>query len=262
MNNLKKIIIAGTVIIILAIIGIIYIVLFKVPDASIDLDNTPTENSALDMSVKGYVYDFVSNAPQEGEFNQNTFDGKIVKRDVYTGIETVEIESIKKAYPALQESFNKTFFKLSKSSEFPYLYLTIAYSETDSGGSNIVRYDGNTKTFIDLKTSPYFNSFISTVSPYAPFIATTNNIANEKDYRSLYILDLDKDEARLLTKLPVSETFNPCELVGCFGDNSAVINWIDANTFEIEVYAAGQAITDSAGSTQAKLIEKRKFKIN
>ena len=108
MKHLKILLGVGAVIAVAAIVSIIYIVLFKVPNVSTDLDNTPTENSALDMSVKGYVYGFKSNANESVQFNENSFDGKIIKTDVYTGKETVEIESVKAAYPALQESFNKT----------------------------------------------------------------------------------------------------------------------------------------------------------
>ena len=73
MKDLKILLGVGAVIAVAAIVSIIYIVVFKVPNASTDLDNTPTENSALDMSVKGYVYDFKSNANESVQFNENSF---------------------------------------------------------------------------------------------------------------------------------------------------------------------------------------------
>jgi uncharacterized protein YxeA len=270
MKNSKNIIII-TLLVLLLLIGAIIFAGTRLQNTQISSNGpilTTNQNSeqqpeqiAAEQSAnqQKFKYEFVSDQKEGEAYDWKNQDGKIVQTNLQTGIQTVLIPSVRKAYPDPKLVEGVALYPIAESINKPYLYFARSYIE---GAEGIIRFDASTKKFTELKISDYYQSFMSQSAKTAPFIATTHNVGDATDERSLFLLDLDKDTRTLLLKLPQNQTFNPCKIEGCIGDQVAVIEWLDQTSFQITIYNPVGQTVDQDGNTRAKIIEKRKFKIN
>lgn len=272
MPNIKKFVIGGLVLIILLIA--LFISLFlkskvvseSFQNASIQYDSSDTnttadENSEPQISDGQYKYEFISKYMENGgDWSGENLDGKIVQTDLKTGHKTVLVDSVFKAYPNPERGDGQTYDIISHSNESPYLYLSNTYIE---GMEGIIRFDKSTKKFTELKIGDYFDAFLARASQYSPFAATTKNIKDAADERSLFLLDLDNGTAKLLFKLPTNLTFNICGIEGGMVGNCSEIEWLDKENFEIKIFDAKPGpVNPETGGPEAILKETRKFNIN
>lgn len=215
-------------------------------------------------SLPNFTYQYRPNYQpgQQYTYSDKTFDGKIVKINRQTKEETAAVASVKKAYPPVGASINLGFTVLSEVPKTNNIYFAMVPNETDGYPYDIIRYNGPKNTFTKLKISNQFDDpAVRAISKFGPFIITTDNPTQTSDDRSLFLLDLENDIAKFITKLPNNETFNFCYQQGCLGGVAGEITWLDANTIEASIYSYNDTETDEWGNPQNKFIQKRKFKV-
>ena len=272
MPNIKKFVIGGLVLIILLIA--LFISLFlkskvvndsfqnaQIQSNSLNTNTTADENSEPQISDGQYEYEFISKYKENGgDWYGENLDGKIVQTNLKTGQTTVLVESVLKAYPDPERGNGQTYSIISQSDKSPYLYLSNSYIE---GMAGIIRFDRFTKKFTKLIIGDYFDIFLARASGSSPFAASTNNIKDSTDERSLFLLDLDNGTAKLLVKLPTNLTFNICGIEGGMVGNCSEIEWLDKENFEIKIFDAKPGpVNPETGGPEAILKETRKFNIN
>ncbi len=221
-----------------------------------NMGDVSNDDSQRKIETLKFVSNYKDNAPLD-------FDGKIVSINAYSGTETVIVPSIKNAYPELKQAFNWTLQQVSQSEDKGYLYFTKVLMETDAPPADLIRFDGNTKKFTKLSVSSYFYGYgTASASKTSPWAASVVNPQSESDEQSLYLLDLDRDTAKLVIKLPAGQTFNFCHDGGCLGGKIGNIEWLSGTQYQVGIYSTIETEKDQYGSIQRKLIEKRKFNIN
>lgn len=270
MNHFKKIALAGIIIAIL-LIALFISLFFKSKSDSDVSDAERLQNSGVNLNGEvnpiptqttsnlEFTYEYVPDRKEGDPYELDNLDGKIFQTNTKTKARTIVVPSVMKAYPPLKGNGGQEFYQISASNDKPFLYFSISFIE---GAAGIIRYDGSTNKFTKLKINDYFNTFEARASKISPYAVSTENANSKSDERSLFLLDLDNDTVRLLTKLPQKETFNPCPIIGCLGDSATEVTWLDKENFQITVYDANQTIPTDGRNTEAKVIEKRKFNIN
>lgn len=214
------------------------------------------ENSTV-KNVEGFRYEYIPDAKSTDEYDMNNNDGRIVRIDTVSGQSIVLVSSVKALFPNLQPG--TSLYHLATSADNAAMYFTIAYGE---GAAGIYKFDLTNKKFSELKISKQYDSMGSSVSPTSAYIVTVINPDNPADDHSLFVLDLDKDSSKLLTKFPVTQTINICTIQGCLGPVLINPTWLDDKNFEINIYDTKPGPIDpQTGGPEAKLIEKRKFTI-
>jgi hypothetical protein len=262
MNN--KVTMAAIAVAVIALAALAYTIYGAKPTSN---SNTNTVNNNVSQAPTNtaepkpkYTYQF------EGGFNpdysKSTADGKIYQIDE-KGVKTLVVPSIKDAYPELKQAFNWTFGQVSQSTDKGYLYFTKILLETDAPPTDIIRFDGNTKKFTKLSTSPYFFGYgTASASKSTPWAVSMVNPQSEADEQSLYLIDLDRDSAKLVIKLPAGQSFNFCHEGGCLGGKIGQIEWLTGTQYQVGIYSTTETTKDQYGNIERKLIEKRKFNIN
>ncbi len=229
-----------------------------------NLPQQTEENQSQEDAKPTYSYQYIPNTVNHNftEFTEATYDGKIVRTDLKTNAKETVVPSVKKAYPAIKP-INLSFEVLSAPKNSSNIYFTVIPNETDGFPFDIIRYNGEQNTFTKLKTSTYFDSpGVRSGSKNSAYVASTENPQNGEDERSLFLIDLETDTAKLLTKLPANETFNSCYEGNCLGGWMGQIEWLSESTFQISVYDANATTTDEQGyGPVRKLIAKRKFTV-
>lgn len=220
------------------------------------INDMPTDDSSTPLTTR---YEYEDEQPGSEWVSGGNNDGKIYEINLVTNTRTLIVPSVKALSKAVSDKCGCKFVKIAESKTNPYLYFGVTFIE---GMGGIYRFDGLARTITELKTSPYFEISSGEVSPYGPYIATIQNPKNYEDGTNLYLLDLDKDELKTLTNLTGNQTFNICQIDGCLGSLGANIEWLNKNEFVINIYDTENFTYDEQTGQRAKLLEKRKFKIN
>lgn len=285
MKNLKHLLIAGGVIVVLLIALLInmFITSKHTQPAMDAVQNNQNANSNANDNNSNNANTNTSEAtppnPQatdgkfsyeyvmDGNIGNGQTDGKIYKIDNSTKERTLFVPSLKSLMSKEDRAkYNVTdpandvnwiLYQIAASPTHPFLYFTVAFEE---GGGGILKFDGGLKKLTSLKTSDYNSNQGATGSKNGLFLASIYHQGDAgNNGRILYLVDLEKDTVKTLVQLPVGQTFNICGLEGCLGDTGATVTWLNDTQFNIDIYSSKP--TSSPEGPKAQLLETRKFTV-
>lgn len=271
MKNFKNIVITGLVIALGASLVFIYFTMKKGQEDQRKVSNansalsteatpTPTETNSEPILTGDFSYKLVVNDKNNYPPNDASYDGKIIRVDNKTKKEEVIIASIKAAYPPLKQQFNTTLMALSLPKNAKNLYFTQILMDTDASPTDIIKLDLSTKKFSKMKVSTYWQAYHpKAVLTNGALAVSTYNPTNDQDDKSLFLIDLETDTAKVFVKLASNQSFNYCVDDNCFGGFQGEVKWTNATTVQANIYNPNQTVVDESGTTTRKLLKTQNF---
>lgn len=213
--------------------------------------------TATRTSSTGWRYE-LEDIPQLISEYGPTLDQRIVRIDTKTNKKEVLVDSVQKAFGLPRKvEFGETLYKVSFPSDSLKLYL--AHVNRPGEGMYplaLVSFDINKKEFSKMAVSKYFveagrciwieekrdEAFCmptgGALSPNGKMlvVAPVDELNDRTGLsQTLWLLDLEKDEARVLVKLSGSETFNASARIG-YPTGKFDIKWVDNEKIEYSTY--------------------------
>lgn len=193
---------------------------------------TDGARSSLDYRVR-YNY-------TQGQYPlEEQYDGQIIATDQLTGRETVVVQSIKAALPALYEEWNMSLVPFARPEDTSKVVFKSALMETDNTAGDLYIFDSTSGRLSRMALSDVFDGFYSgsAISPDGKYVVWTHVDSLPDVQRgfvqTLWIGSLVNDTATILQQLPGTESFNG-------GYNAMAsqfdIQWIDSKTVRFAVY--------------------------
>lgn len=250
----KKIIILS--IIVLGLVGVAYLVTTSNKNGNPSYTWDPIEdNSAPQKSKpaeKSYVF-----KPLDPDNPKGITDGKLIQINNITGQETILIESVKKAWTNFKRG--AMLVEIAQSDQYPYVYFT----EGNTGGSRgIIRFDTGTESFTELSMGKFFDSSGSVVAPNDDkAITVVEEDLSRAELSNLYQINFDEDKIIKIATLPKSQTFNICDVEGCNGSYGFTAEWMGSDEYILPIYDSTKVLDENGWPEPAKILEKRKFKL-
>lgn len=197
-------------------------------------ERTPTqttEKETTDTQSLISDYDYAI-----GEVAGSKYDAQITRTHQKTGKKEVVIASVRKTLKDDLKEFNDTLIEYAIPSNSRTIYFRQVKAQTDNPFGVLWSFDVTTKEFTKMNVnSIYKDSVIDAISPdkkKAVALPIEEGV-EEGLLQKLYLLDLEKDDSKLLVKLEGNETLD----AGFGGLGVQVeISFIDKDNLEFAVY--------------------------
>lgn len=224
--------------------------------ANIPPPPTPTVVITTDYILR---YRYESN-PSSNE----PWDATIVSKERNSGTEKAVVKSIKELLPELRERLNLTLFPFAQPSDDLVIFQEVL-ADTDSGGGPLYAFRPSTGYIQKMRVNEFFKGF--------SLAKDTKNLSEDKttliwvpdqddkgDEKILYLIDLVKDNYRVLVRLSGNETFDAMDFAGGIGSQHTDLSWLDGDTV---LYAVFDQSKKPASTYEGKdiLIGYRKVRV-
>lgn len=192
----------------------------------------------IEARIYQYKIDYIKTPPEDlGKLSEEelrwAFDQKIYLVNKQTGKEEMLIESVKKAVPELQDQFNVVLMELSFPETGNEIYFMKVLMQSDAPPFDIYAFNHESRSFKKLKVGDDFSGWIYLVSEDKKRVVIPFMFADYGSVRQLLLLDLEKDEKKVLLTLPENESLD-----AAYGGVTPEIKmkWFDERTIEYDVY--------------------------